>query len=71
MVKQTILIFFHISICLVILYILSETITFIYLPLYFKIPVNLILFYSIILLTQNLIGLNYLKPIMDAIKKKK
>lgn len=70
MVKQTILIFFHISICLVILYILSETITFIYLPLYFKIPVNLILFYSIILLTQNLIGLNYLKPIMDAIKKR-
>ncbi len=69
--RQVAVVFLHISILLVVVFIFSRLILPPYLPLFIRITLNLVLFYSLILLTQRIVGFNYLSPIVHLIKSRK
>lgn len=71
MIKQMMIIILHISISLGIVFIFSTSTIPQYLPLFVKITINLVLFYSLILVTQKVVGYNYLGPIIHLIKNRK
>lgn len=70
-VKKMMIIFIHISILLVVLYLFSNLILPPQLPLFLRITINLLLFYSLVLLTQRVVRLNYLSPLILLIKRGK
>lgn len=71
MLKKAVIIFLHISMVLFVVFIFSKLILPPYFSLLFKIIINLMLFYSLILLTQRFVRINYLNPVLHMIKNRK
>lgn len=71
MIKKMIIIILHISIVLIVLFVISKSILPKDLSLFIKIIINLISFYSLVLLTQKQVGVNYISPFLQIVNKSK
>lgn len=71
LMKKMIVVFTHIFIVLVVHFLLLKLMLPLTLPLFLTITINLLSFYILVLLTQNLVGINYLSPILKVIKVRK
>ncbi len=71
MIKIMLLVIIHITFLLILQSVFLKMLIPSYFPLFSRILINLLVFYSLILLTQRIVKLNYLNPIIYLVKNRK